>query len=179
MTRRRKRLLVVLAIVLLAAGGFAWYWQATAADRQFNALLDEVREEEAGLVEGLRAKLGLGKDRPTGREWLEVADDLAKLGPSAVPELIRALRDSDREVRAFAAWALGELGDARGVEPLIAALNDESKVVRSFAAGALGELGDVRAVEPLKELLGDESADARSAAAKALKQLRGQSEGKP
>ncbi len=30
MTRGDKRLLVVLAVVVLAAGGFAWYWQATA-----------------------------------------------------------------------------------------------------------------------------------------------------
>ena len=48
MTRRRKTLLVILAAVLLAAGGFAWYWQATAVDqavdRQVNALLAEVRE---------------------------------------------------------------------------------------------------------------------------------------
>ncbi|KKM99375.1 hypothetical protein LCGC14_1148530 [marine sediment metagenome] len=33
MPRRRKTLLVVLAL-LLAAGGFAWYWQATAVDRR-------------------------------------------------------------------------------------------------------------------------------------------------
>ncbi|KKL56182.1 hypothetical protein LCGC14_2247950, partial [marine sediment metagenome] len=46
MTRRRKTLLVVLALVLLAAGGLVWYGQATAVDRQVNALLDEVRPQE-------------------------------------------------------------------------------------------------------------------------------------
>ena len=70
--------------------------------------------------------------------------------------------------------ALGELGDARGVEPLIAALKDESKYVRHFAAEALGKLGDARGVEPLRELLGDEDDGIRKGAAEALKRLRGQ-----
>ena len=83
------------------------------------------------------------------------------------------------DVRRLAAGALGELGDARAVEPLIAALKDESEVVRWSAARTLGELGNARAVEPLKELLGDEDAAVRTAAAEALKRLRGQSEGKP
>ena len=159
MSRRRRTLLVVLALVLLAAGGFAWYWQATAVDRQVNALLAKVRR--------------------TGRGGADVSADLAALGPSAVPALIRALRDSDLRVRCVAAWALGELGDRRAVEPLIAALKDEWEVVRRIAAEVLGKLGDARAVEPLKELLGDEQDFVRAAAAEALKRLRGKSEGKP
>ena len=39
-----------------------------------------------------------------------------------VKELIRALGNSDWYVRASAACALGEIGDARAVEPLIKAL---------------------------------------------------------
>ena len=39
MTRRRKKLLVAVALAVLAAGGFAWYWQATAVDGQVTALL--------------------------------------------------------------------------------------------------------------------------------------------
>ena len=171
MTRRRKTLLVVLALVLLAAGGFAWYWQATAVERQVDALLDEVREEERGLVERCLVRLGLAKGRRTYRHWREVATDLAKLGPSAVPQLIQALRDSDREVRACAAVALGELGDRRGVEPLIAALKDESEQVRRRAAEALGELGDARAVEPLIALLKDGYWVVRCYAAEALAKL--------
>ena len=38
MTRRRQKLLVALALVLLAGGGFAWYWRATAVDRQVTRL---------------------------------------------------------------------------------------------------------------------------------------------
>jgi len=34
MSLGRQRLLVAVALVPLAAGGLAWYWQATAGDRQ-------------------------------------------------------------------------------------------------------------------------------------------------
>ena len=209
MTRRRKTLLVALALVLLIVGLSAWYRQATAVDRQVNALLAELRKDEPGLVERWLIKLGLRKDRRTGRAWNEVGDDLAKLGPSAVPALIRALRDKDPWVQVTAALALcklgtpavepliaalrdedwhvrfnaartlGELGDARGVEPLVAALKDEDARVREEAAAALGKLGDARGVEPLEELLGDENADVRKAAEAALEKLREKREGSP
>ena len=178
MTRRRITLLVVIAFLLLA-GGSAWYWQATAVDRQVNALLAEVRTQKPGLVDGWLIKLGLMKDRRTDRTYLAVADDLAHLGPPAVPGLIRASRDSNPSVRRTAAAALGELADLRAVEPLIAALKDESGWVRRDAAEALGKLGDRRALEPLAELLDDIETDARLAAAEALKQLRGEGEPKP
>ena len=44
--------------------------------------------------------------------------------------------------------ALGQIGDARTVEPLMAALKDEDKVVRRRAAVALGKIGEP-AVQPL------------------------------
>jgi HEAT repeat protein len=42
--------------------------------------------------------------------------------------------------RAAAAWALGELGDRRGVEPLVSALKDPERLVREEAAKALEKL---------------------------------------
>ena len=151
MTRRRKTFLIVLAL-LLAAGGVAWYRQATAVERQVNALLDEVRWEEPGSVERWLIKLGLMKGRQIGNS-LVVVGDLMNLGPPAVPELIRALRDRDDSVRSTAASALGWLGDARGLEPLIAALKDESAGVRSTAAFALGIQGDIRGGKPVIAVL--------------------------
>ena len=170
MTRRRKTLLVAFAL-LLAAGGVAWYWQATAVDRQVNALLAEVRQDEPGLVERWLIKLRLWEDRRTGREYYEVGNDLAKLGPSAVPRLIRALRDRDRRVRCTAALTLQLLEDTRAVEPLIAALKDEDAPVRWWAAEALGKLGDARGVEPLIAALKDEGDYVRLTAARALAEL--------
>jgi HEAT repeat protein len=61
------------------------------------------------------------------------------------------------DARGAIAWALGEIGDQRAVEPLIEALfyGDGEYCVdfgRVAAAEALGEIGDARAVEPLIEL---------------------------
>ncbi len=171
MTRKRKTLLAVLALILLAGGGFAWYWRATATDRQVNALLAELRDDEPGLVDRWLIKLGLAKDPRTGRWYPPVAEDLAKLGPSAVPALIRALRDDNRDVRLAAAMALGELRDRRAFEPLIVILKDEDWAMRHGAARALGNLGDPGAVELLIATLKDKDENVRGAAAYALGEL--------
>jgi len=63
-----------------------------------------------------------------------------------------------------AAEALGELGDARAVEPLIRVLGSNPA-----AARALGEIGDERAVEPLITALENEYV--RDAAKEALRKL--------
>ena len=86
------------------------------------------------------------------REVHKVAyEALGEIGESAVEPLIKALGDGNTS----AVRALGEIGDARAVEPLIGVLRDENWWVRSCAAEALGKIGDTRAVEPLiKELDG-------------------------
>lgn len=89
-----------------------------------------------------------------------------------VPGLIKALGfKKDPIVRRDAAVALGQLGDARAVEPLLEALTDTEADVRVGVAGALGLLGDLSAVEPLIRALQDEDPGARAAAASALGQL--------
>jgi HEAT repeat protein len=89
-------------------------------------------------------------------------------GAPAVPALIRALGDSDRDVRCESAEALGDLGDPQAIPALIKALGDSDREVRRAAAWALGKLGDPRAVPPLIQALGDGSYDVRRAAAEAL-----------
>jgi HEAT repeat protein len=56
-------------------------------------------------------------------------------------------------MRRGAAWALGQIKDARAVEPLLAALKDRDEDVRRAAAGALGEIGDKRAAGVLSAAL--------------------------
>ena len=72
-----------------------------------------------------------------------------------IEELIRALEDSNSDVRQKAAEALGKIGDARAVEPLIKALENNNIDVRARVARALGEIGDTRAVKPLIRVLED------------------------
>jgi HEAT repeat protein len=80
------------------------------------------------------------------------ADALVEIGTPAVESLVAALIDDNRRTREAAAKALGEIGDARAVEPLVLALEDGS--CRKAAAKALATIGDVRAVEPLAHKLG-------------------------
>ncbi|MFN0107309.1 MAG: peptidylprolyl isomerase [Blastocatellia bacterium] len=70
---------------------------------------------------------------------------------SAVPALLGALNDSDHNVRANAARALGVSKDARAVEPLIKLLGDKSEQVQVSAIRALATIGDKRAVSPIKD----------------------------
>lgn len=96
----------------------------------------------------------------------------------AVDPLIAALKDEDWSVRWKAAQALGEIKDARALDPLIAALKkDEDTIVRLAAARALGEITDARAVDPLIAVLKDkdENSVVRLAAAGALGEINSRS----
>lgn len=165
-------MLAVLLVALLGAGAFACWWRATAVDRRVNALLDEFRGEPPGLLQRWLAKLGLAEKRRTAHTDAQQGIlALAGLGPDAVPELIRALRDTDPAVRRTAAVALWHLRDRRSTDPLVTALKDEHWLVRLRAAEALGRLGDPRAVGPLIAALADEHHDVREVAASALGRL--------
>ncbi|MEX2720691.1 MAG: HEAT repeat domain-containing protein, partial [Candidatus Wukongarchaeota archaeon] len=111
-----------------------------------------------------------------------------------VKGLIKALKyKRDQDVRRYAALTLGEIGDAKAVEPLIQALKEENKGIRWNAVGALDKLGwkpedDIEkalyliakeewdklvrlgepAVEPLIQALKDKDINVRRGAAETL-----------
>lgn len=99
--------------------------------------------------------------------------DISKLETKRdVPGLIRALGyERDARVRGAAAETLGDMGDARAVEPLLSVLQDKDGNVRRSAATALGKLGDTRAVDALVATLRVYPPEARKAAAEALGKL--------
>ena len=76
----------------------------------------------------------LGSTDPGVRR--HAAEALGRIGPAAVPALIRALKDRHHLVRSSAAHALGGLGPAT-LPALIRALKDKDKGVRQHAAQAL------------------------------------------
>jgi HEAT repeat protein len=78
---------------------------------------------------------------------------LAKLGRIAVGHLLDFLTDQDASVRAHTAIALGGIADVRAIEPLLNALEDTSAAVRASAALALGMMEDSRCIDPLIGLL--------------------------
>ena len=85
--------------------------------------------------------------------------------------LLRKLRSESAEMRAYAAEALGSVGDVHAVAPLLEALTDDNTTVRRFAISSLGHLRDLRAVDNLIPFLQDEEPDMRCAAVVALGEL--------
>lgn len=93
------------------------------------------------------------KDEERGLQCLAVSA-LGNIGAPALDYLIQALSiEGSRQwdIRERAVQALGNIGDARVVEPLIGAL--EHPRLQDTAAKALEKMGDRRAVEPLIQTL--------------------------
>jgi NADH dehydrogenase len=109
------------------------------------------------------------EDEPAQQEAVEA---LSRLGQSAVPELIKALKDDNWQVRNQAAVALGAIGpEAKAAVPaLIDVLQDEDRYFRSHGAVALGKIGReaIAAVPALIKALKDNEEDVRRDAAAAL-----------
>jgi HEAT repeat protein len=104
----------------------------------------------------------------------EAAAALAQIGEPAVPDVLKALRSDDDNVREDAASVFGQMWQVpdAAVEPLLIALRDRNEHVREEAARGLdntGPVGDV-AVPDLLQVLKNtgEKRFVREAAAKAL-----------
>lgn len=69
------------------------------------------------------------------------AQVLQRIGEPTVEPLIIALQDRDSNVRFWAAYVLGQIGDTKGIVPLKVALNDKDEEVRENAADALKKMG--------------------------------------
>ncbi len=100
---------------------------------------------------------------------------LSAIGAPAVPALIDTLQDENESIRASAAYALGDIGNAaqEAVPSLTQALGDESAWVRRHATEALGLIGQPAqdTVSALTGMLHDEHYWIRDNAARALARL--------
>lgn len=110
---------------------------------------------------GYLGAAGGGEAWMLGDECVEMREAavkaLSRMGASAVPLLIERLQEPDAWMRMTFAWALGELKDARAVEPLMALLRDEKMFADDYEpcdcapqaiAEALVKIG-APSVEPL------------------------------
>ncbi|MGH9836209.1 MAG: HEAT repeat domain-containing protein [Blastocatellia bacterium] len=93
------------------------------------------------------------------------------------------LKDRKHELRAAAAYALAEIGDASSAQALIEVLRrrgkDEDAFARSQAARGLGQIGSRDAIDSLLEALTrDKSPEVRREAARALGRLATKQEAK-
>ena len=94
---------------------------------------------------------------------------------SLVEGLTELAGDSDGQIRASAAEALGAMGVASGLVVLRELLADEHATVRASAAAAVGKLGSERATGELLTLLDDDDRWVRRAAVEALGRIGGAS----
>ncbi len=95
----------------------------------------------------------------------QAVHDLVAAGSAAELPLRRALQDPNRNVRMYAATALGRMRSASAVPALLKLLDDPEHDVRATAAEALGRTGGERVVGPLlRQLQRTHEMDQRSAA---------------
>lgn len=129
---RRIVRVVKLSVIAAAATIAGWYalqfpwsrWPSAKSAAQHVAVLRDHGEKQLA--------------RRIAAEAIQAADD------SVVDELTAELSAGDAVGREFAAFSLGQVGDAanRAVDALIAALDDPEREVRRQAAIALGRIGD-------------------------------------
>ena len=127
------------------------------------------------LIDGLAAEKEAFDMEPI-LHICDAAHGLAAIGAPAVLTLMNVLKDERENVRASAAYALGEMGSvaAEAVDGLIALLTDESEEVRRHATSALGMIKEPvsKTVPALVPVLADrEDTDLAFFAAQALTRI--------
>lgn len=117
------------------------------------------RADETGrVVEALINRLG----RHSGTRERRVVERLARLGPAAVPHLIRVLRDHRNAfARAVAATSLGRF-PSRARRPLLRAFRDPAIPVRLKAMVAAAQTWTPRVATAVMALAGDPSPGIRN-----------------
>lgn len=132
-------------------------WEKSPIYRHF-------RETQEARIKRLVGLLG------RSATWEEAAESLVKIGPPAVPALVRALGDKDWRVSTRAVVTLGKFGSPT-VPALIGALGKKYSGVRMTAAEVLGKNGDSSAIPALIRALGDENSGVRRRAAEAFMEI--------
>jgi len=145
------------------------------AERGEGIAKDEAERALKLICERFRAALdpqsAEGKDRLVRRDMCRYLGQL-RYKPATV-DLIDRLSDTDPEVRAAAAEALGKIGAKAAIQALENRMNDnaEESKVRVSAAVALGKMGNKKAIEFLINMLTDQDEVVRVRAASALSEV--------
>ena len=107
--------------------------------------------------------------KPGGQQWAkawtafyngdheaELMTPLIKAGPKMVPVIIEAISNKDMQLRRYAIGALGNLNDARAVEPLTKIVNDktEEEYFRSDALEAIYRLDQEQGTTLARQVAG-------------------------
>jgi HEAT repeat protein len=121
--------------------------------------LAKYRDERAipALLDGIRRRY-----ERTG-EWM-----LSSIGLPAVPALIEATRDENKEVQAAAYSQLGRIGGPEAIAALVEGLRDPDSTIRKWAAYGLIDAADAGAISALLGVVHDPEGDVRRAVIGAL-----------
>jgi HEAT repeat protein len=132
-----------------------------ARDMSIAALEDKsarVRREAVGVLAYLRSEdvllalIDIARNDPDDEVRRSAVGALVFASNDRVVEaLLKAIKDSNWQVREEAALVIAKLKLAQGVDALIEALNDSYWQVCLKAAVGLGKIGDAKAVQPLCE----------------------------
>lgn len=106
--------------------------------------------------------VGMGATRPAA------AEALVDWGDAAVPYLLDALRDPEREVRIWAVWCLKQIPGSLATPPLLEARTDTDSGVRRQAVDALAHREGSNVTAALCAALKDPLAEVRQRAAELL-----------
>ncbi|MBI5725716.1 MAG: HEAT repeat domain-containing protein [Planctomycetes bacterium] len=152
---------MILLTLAGGIGGYCWYWQSHAVDRKVYELVYEVANYPDSRTEKFLKEWKLDfllHQKPGKRKDDVIVNEMMTIGPAATPELVCLLNDDNEDIRWWAAYMLGSVGDARAIKPLINILRKDAVMdVRCRAAYSLGDLGDKRSVEPLFQILQNET----------------------
>lgn len=158
-------LILPLSLLTILSAGYGAYRFLAARPKETQALrtgeLLELRKRALTVL-----KTGLRDGAP--RELRH--DAIVALGQaqdvSLYADLERGLKDSDPELQADAAEALGSLGDTQAARALFPLIDHRATAeVRVAAARALQQLGDPRGIDTLRELFGSNDVELRQRAA--------------
>lgn len=112
-------------------------------------------------------------DTKDGLELRAIEELVRALPDSALPLLLRTLRDTRLLARSNAAYLLGKLGSRAGesVDSVLLAMRDK-RITARRAAATLGDIGEARVAPQLLPLLRDRFEPTRIAAAEACAKLK-------
>ncbi len=154
-----------------AAGALGKIGEGRAIRPLIAALEDDASTVRKTAAEALSV-LGWHPTSPSEQilEWIALLhwERLFQMGEAAVPALLHAAKDQDRDVRAGAIRVLGKLGAPQGVETFLASLHDIDAEVRRAAAEALEQVSSPQAVEVLLQALRDRDREVRRRVIRAL-----------
>ncbi|MBN2190444.1 MAG: HEAT repeat domain-containing protein, partial [Candidatus Aureabacteria bacterium] len=138
------------------------------SDREFAAkMLGEYPTEEGVLA--LRKAL---LNDNMARVRLACADSLALIADrSSLDDLVKALQDSNKEVKEKVIYAIGKMGDKEVVPALIELLSDENPDTRKMVVYSMGELRDEKCTPYLIKATIDPDSGVRAASAIALAKI--------